>query len=131
MERKGRWIEVLKKMMHHHTFTLFPVSGGCGRASVCMCVISKFLHAFKCVCRCVHAKMLTERSSSRVGGGGSSLLVPAISRRANFHLKEHSAHLFPLLSTSVLLHLPPPVSAILLISPGRLFYSTMTQKHSF
>lgn len=29
MERKGRWIEVLKKMMHHHTFTLFPISGGC------------------------------------------------------------------------------------------------------
>lgn len=23
---KERWIEVLKKMMHHHTFTLFPVS---------------------------------------------------------------------------------------------------------
>ena len=38
MVRKGRWIEVLKKMMHHHTFTLFLVSGGFGRVCVCACV---------------------------------------------------------------------------------------------
>lgn len=33
-------MEVLKKMMHHHAFTLLPVSGGRRRVSVCVCLSS-------------------------------------------------------------------------------------------
>lgn len=59
MLKMGRWMEVLKKMMHHHTFTLFPISGGWRGVSVS--VISKFLHGpwddsyvkTECVCVCV------------------------------------------------------------------------------
>lgn len=40
IKKKRRWIEVLKKMMHHHVFMLFPISGGHGRVSVRECVSS-------------------------------------------------------------------------------------------
>jgi len=47
---KGRWIEVLRKMMHHHPLTL----GVCESESVCVCVSSVTSSMlFKCVCRCV------------------------------------------------------------------------------
>lgn len=74
-----------------------------------------------CVWVCVHAKMLTLRWSSPMGGGGSSLLVRAISERANFHLKEHSAPLcLPFLPIPLQLRPPPSpsssVSAISMIS---------------
>ena len=72
---------------------------------VCECV---------CVQKCWHYFQV-------VGGGGSSLLVPAISERANFHLKEHSAPLcLPFLPIALQLRPPPSpsssVSAISLIS---------------
>ena len=36
---KGRWIEVLKKTMHHHTFMPFTNSGGHERAvRICVCI---------------------------------------------------------------------------------------------
>ena len=38
--RDGRWMEVLKKMMHHHTFMLFPISGGHGGVHVCLSSVS-------------------------------------------------------------------------------------------
>lgn len=133
MVEKGRWIEVLKKMMHHHTFTLFPrLLRVWGREFVCVCVCAchhNFLHAFKCACRCVEVRdvgyvtvdlrvcvcknadtMFKQWVGWGVGRrGGSSLLVPAISERANFHLKEHSAPLF--LSFCSLSASSPPLSS--------------------
>lgn len=117
MVREGRWIEVLKKMMHHHTSTLFFISGGRGRVGVSMRVTSKVLHAFKCLCRCVEVwgdgfacacKMLTPHLSwvcvcvCLEGGGDSSLLIPATSE-SQFPLFSSfpSFPLFPSISLHV------------------------------
>lgn len=78
-------MEVLKKMMHHHTFTLFHVSGGCRgvsvarvRACVCLSSRSSCMGAWdegcvNIVCKCVCVKMLTVCSSSQAGGRHYSL----------------------------------------------------------
>lgn len=73
MLKMGRWMEVLKKMMHHRTFMLLLVSGGRRRVSVCarLSSVSSCLDVWddgyvniECVCARVCVKMLTLGSSS-------------------------------------------------------------------
>ena len=88
-----------------------PSLEGVSSVSFCMDIWGDGVCVRVCVCVCVRGGVkcwcyVDVAGARGLGGGwGSSLLVAAISARAHFHLKEHSAPLFLPFSTS------PPMSA--------------------
>lgn len=122
-EPQRRWMEVLKKMMHHHTLTALCVSAESVRQRAReRVVITKLLRGGRA--RRGSCVRQSADGTFKSSGRGSSLLAAAISERANFHLKEHSAPLPPpapspssLFTVRHLSHLSPSSAAVHPSSP--------------
>lgn len=110
-------------MMHHHTLTALCVSAESVRQRAReRVVITKLLHGGRA--RRGSCVRQSADGTFKSSGRGSSLLAAAISQRANFHLKEHSAPLPPpapspssLFTVRHLSHLSPSSAAVHPSSP--------------